>query len=136
MNDEHNENTDKLDKKFQAVITKLVAVVGGKEKLRLPKKVGNDQVAELVRELFKDEEEALLLQVKNDLRETLKKYAEMEKAFRDKEQELEKLKAEKKKDFVKTVEGLFNKIENIGTIEATYYQGLAEAITPTETSVK
>lgn len=51
----------------------------------------------------------------------------MEKAFALKQQEFDKLKKQKKEEFTKAAEILFNKIEDVGEVEKTYYQGLKEA---------
>jgi hypothetical protein len=126
------DQNNKEEKKFQASLKKLVAVVGDPKKLKLPKAIPNDSVSGVVKELFADEEKELLVVVKGELRDTLKKYAEMEREFKQKEDELAKLKVAKKKEFRVKVEGLFSKIENIGELEKSYYNGLTTALEPTK----
>lgn len=124
-NTETQEN-GKDNKKFDEAIKKLVAVVGGKEKLKVPKKVPNDLLGGIVNDLFKEEREAALTTTKEDLKTLLKKYAEMEKLLNDKRKELDKLEKEKKEEFAKAANVLFEKIENVGEVEKTYYNALKE----------
>lgn len=124
-NTETQEN-GKENKKFDEAIKKLIAVVGGKEKLKVPKKVPNDLLGGIVNDLFKEEREAALTSTKEDLKTLLKKYAEMEKLLNDKRKELDKLEKEKKEEFAKAANVLFEKIENVGEVEKTYYNALKE----------
>lgn len=121
------EQNNKTEKKFSVALNRLVAVVGGKENLKIPKKTPKDQLGGIVSELFKEERENTLKETKESLRSLLKQYAEMEKAFALKQQEFDKLKKQKKEEFTKAAEILFNKIEDVGEVEKTYYQGLKEA---------
>lgn len=122
------DQNNKIEKKHQATLKKLVAVVGDPKKLKFPKTIPNDGVAGIVKGLFEEEEKALLESVKVELRDTLKKYAEMEREFKQKEEEIQKVKLTKKKEFVAKAESLFAKIENIGDLEKQYYKGLTEAL--------
>jgi fructose-1-phosphate kinase PfkB-like protein len=119
-------NETKQDKKFEQTFSKLVAICGGKEKLAFPKAVPNDSVQSLVEDLFKEEKEALLKQTKEDLRNLLKQYAEMNKLFKEKEKELATLHKQKKEEFVKSAEAVFKKIEDVGELDKQYYEGLTE----------
>jgi hypothetical protein len=121
------DKNSKIEKKFSAALNKLVAVVGGKENLKIPKKTPKDQLGDLISDLFKEERENTLKDTKESLRNLLKQYAEMDKAFAAKQKELDDLKKQKKDEFAKAAESLFNKIEDVGEIEKTYYQGLKEA---------
>jgi len=121
------EQNNKTEKKFTSALNKLVAIVGGKQNLKIPNKTPKDQLGGLVDELFKEERESTLKDTKEGLRNLLKQYAEMDKAFKLKEQEFEKLKKTKKEEFVKAAETIFNKIENVGEVEKIYYDGLKEA---------
>lgn len=112
------------DKKFQATISKLIAVVGGKQNLKIPKKTPKDDLGDIVSSLFQEERQALLNSTKEELKTILKKYAEMEKLFSDKRKELEKLEKEKKEEFCKAANTLFDKIEDVGEIEKSYYDAL------------
>jgi len=121
------EQENKIEKKFSITIKKLIAVVDGSENLKLPKKVKKDDLASIVTDLFKEEHAENIKQTKDSLKSLLKQYAEMNKAFDDKEKELENLRKQKKEEFIKAADGLFNKIDNISVVEKEYYQGLKVA---------
>lgn len=133
---ENNQNTeetesqksDKIEKKFASALSKLVAVVGGKENLKISRKTPQDQVGDVVSELFKEERETVLVETKESLRNLLKQYAEMEKAVSDKRKELDKLEKQKKDEFSKAAENLFSKIEGVGEIEKVYYSALKSTV--------
>jgi hypothetical protein len=124
-NTETQENS-KENKKFDEVIKKLIAVVGGKEKLKVPKKVPNDLLGGIVNDLFKEEREAALASTKEDLKNLLKKYAEMEKLLSEERKKIDKLEKEKKEEFAKAANSVFEKIENVGEVEKSYYNALKE----------
>lgn len=134
MEEENNEQNspdqknDKIEKKYQNSINRLIAVVGGKEHLYFPKRIPSDKLSDVVSDLFKEENDALLVEVKNGLRNILKSYAEMLNAFKQKEEELAKLQKQKKEEFAKAAEALFKKIDQIGDIEKSYYDGLSSVI--------
>jgi uncharacterized small protein (DUF1192 family) len=130
------EQNNKTEKKFQASLNKLVAVVGGKQNLKIPNKTPKDQLGGLVDELFKEEREATLKETKDSLKNLLKQYAEMDKAFALKQKEIDNLKKQKKEEFVKAAETLFNKIENVGDVEKLYYDGLKQATSEPEKPTK
>lgn len=122
------EQTNKTEKKFNSILSKLVAVVGGKENLKVPNKVPKNELGNLVQELFKEEGETTIKESKEKLRNLLKAYAEMERAISNKRKELDKLEKEKKEEFSKAAEELFNKIEDIGEVEKLYYKGMKDAV--------
>ena len=57
----------------------------------------------------------------------------MNAAFKAKKDEFEKLEKQKKEEFTKAAEALFNKIDNVGKVEQSYYQGLKYALSPEPT---
>jgi hypothetical protein len=134
MSDEIQETTqeknNKIEKKFAVALTKLTAVVQGEKNLKIPKKIPGDALGSLVADLFKEENETLVKNVREELRDLLKKYAEMNAAFKAKQEELDKLQKQKKEEFTKAAEALFGKIDNVGKVEQSYYQGLKDALTP------
>jgi hypothetical protein len=127
QNQDQQNNNDKVEKKYTAAMSKLVAVLGGKKQLKLPKAIPNDMVSTVVNDLFKEEHKLLVDQVKSDLRTVLKSFAEMEKEFKRAEQELQKVKTNKKKEFTTTVEALLAKVEDAGALERNYTAALKEA---------
>jgi fructose-1-phosphate kinase PfkB-like protein len=121
------EQTGKVEKKFTQALDRLVAVVGGKENLKIPNKVPKDQLGSVISELFSEERDVVLKDTKEKLRNLLKQFAEMTKALEAKKQELAKLEKQKKEEFIKAAEELFNKIQDVGEVEKLYYKGLKEA---------
>lgn len=125
---EKNEESGKVEKQHVAIMKKLVTLVGNdSSKLKLPKRVPKGSIESLVAELFKEEHEAIHKLAKEQLRETLKKYAEMENHFKQQEQQLAKLKDEKKKEFNKAAQDLLNKFESTDGKIAEYAKGIKQA---------
>lgn len=114
----------KVEKQHAALMQKLVALVGDEKKLKLAKRIPKDDTARLIAELFEEDHKLLHEDAKKQLRETLKKYAEMQTQFIQKEQEIAKLKMEKKKEFNKVVSDLLNKFESTDQKIAQYAEGL------------
>lgn len=131
-NKETNEQSQsKIERKFADSMKRLVAVVGGAEKIRIPTAIPGDAIAGVVKDLFKEETDELIKSVKDGLRGVLKQYAEMEKAFKAKQKELADLERQKKEEFIKAVDALFRKVQDVGQLESAYYEGLKTAISPT-----
>lgn len=121
------ENASKTEKKFSVAIEKLTAILQGGEALKPVKRLPNDNLFGLVEELFKEEKEALYVDVKNKLKELLKQYHELNKSIRQKEDELAKLANQKKEEFAKAAQALFDRIQNVDEVKDSYYAGLKEA---------
>lgn len=123
------QDQDKSDKKFQAAMKKLVAIVGGKDNIKIPKKTPKDQLGDLVAELFKEERENTAKETRDALKSLLKQNAEMEKAFAIKQKELDTLKKQKKEEFTKAASAVFDRIEGVGDVENAYYTTLKDVAT-------
>lgn len=124
----------KLEKRFQGLMVKLEAVVGGKKNLLPRRKVSKDVGLSIVEELFKEENEALAKEVKESLRGVLKEYLEMTRNFKQEEDKLAKHKEEKTKSFCEVVEKLFAKIDGIPEIEKLYVDALRLGAAGTSTT--
>lgn len=118
------EQNDKVSKNYDASINKLVAILGGKEKLLPDTKISKDAVSSVVTELLKEKKEATIKEVKEGLSKLLEQNIALAKATKEKEKELEQLKLSKKKEFVDAANKLFNKIEGLVDLEKSYYEGL------------
>lgn len=123
-----NENKGKIEQKFNNSIRKLAAIVQGESNLKPVKKLPQNEVSNIVTELFKEDREAKYVEVKTKLKELLRSYHEMEKALKQKREELEKLANQKKEEFVKAANSLFDQIEGVDDIQKSYYSGLSAAI--------
>lgn len=128
QNGQNGDENNKTEKKFAGVIEKLTAIVRGAENLRPVKKIPGDSVSSLVEELFEEDREALYAEVKTKLKDLLRQYSEMEKALKEKRAELEKLGNQKKEEFVKSANALFDKISGVEVIQKNYYDGLKAAV--------
>ena len=128
QNGQNGDENSKTEKKFAGVIEKLTAIVRGAENLRPIKKISNDSISGLVEELFEEDREALYAEVKTKLKDLLRQYSEMEKALKEKRAELEKLGNQKKEEFVKSANALFDKISGVEVIQKNYYDGLKTAV--------
>jgi len=128
-NAQKQEEESKVERKFAAALDKLIAIVNGKENLKLNRKLPKNQVSRLVTDLFAEETEATYDSIKVSLKELLKQYTDMLKLVRQKEQELKKAENEKKEEFVKAATAIFDRIENIGDLEKSYYDSLRDLAT-------
>ena len=128
-NTQKQEEESKVERKFTAALDKLIAIVNGKENLKLNRKLPKNQVSKLVTDLFAEETEATYNSIKVSLKELLKQYTDMLKLVRQKEQELKKAENEKKEEFVKAATAIFDRIENIGDLEKSYYDSLRDLAT-------
>lgn len=114
------QGSDKEQKKYNANIAKLTAVMRGKENLFPTKRVDNSAIGDLAQELLKERKEALSKEVKAGLSEILDKRVQLEKEIKAKEEELKKLSAQKMKEFNEAVGKWFQKIEDIDQLEKDY----------------
>jgi len=131
MADEQNQDQGKEAKKvlanFEQTVRKLTAVVNGKENLKLPSKVKKDSLASLVDELFKEESEATVVQVKTELKSLLKGYVQLNSSLIEERKKLDNLEISKKKEFNTTAQKLFSKIEGIDALNNEYHAALGAA---------
>lgn len=118
------EQKDKVSKNYDATINKLVAILGGKEQLFPGSKIAKDAVATVVTELLKEKKDSTIKDVKEGLSKLLEQKIALDKTIKEKEKEFEKLKTDKKKEFVDAAAKIFGKIEGLSELEKSYYDGL------------
>lgn len=118
---------NKLEKKYQSAMNTLKQIIGGEKNLLPAKAVEGDTLAGIVADLFKEEDEAIAVKVKEGLKGLLKTHAGAMKDIRSKEQELEKLKNQKKEEFVKAANQFFNMIDRSFVATKEYASLLEEA---------
>ncbi len=112
-------------KRFNTAVTKLSAILEKEPDKKGRKKVPASKMEEIVKNLFKADEEALAAEVSAELKKLLEDYVKMHSEFDKKEKELQKLKDDKMKEFAEAGEKLFNKIDGLPDLEKKY----AEAMT-------
>lgn len=123
---------------FESIVKKLTAIVNGAENLKVTKKVPKGSVESLVQELFKEETEATILEVKNDLKLLLKNYVTLNNTINEEKAKLAALEIAKKKEFNAAANKLFSRIDGVDIITSEYYSAFtaaAEASTDISTDI-
>lgn len=128
------QDNNKVQKSFESNLKKLVAILGDESKLKPQTKIANTQLAEITASIFAEDTERLVEEVKTGIRALITTKVSFDKALKEKEQELNKLKVEKQKEFNQVAQQLFQKIDNISQIEADYAATLEEISGQTEES--
>lgn len=126
-NQDQGKEAKKVLANFDNTIKKLTAVVSGPENLKLKNKVPGDSMQEIVNELFKEENEATVKQVKDELKSLLKGYVQLNASLAEERKKLDNLEVAKKKEFNATAAKLFNKIDGIDALSRTYHDALGAA---------
>lgn len=122
-----SKESKKVKEGFNNVMTKLVAIVGGEESLSPVKKVKQSEARHLIEDLFKEERVAKELEVKEGLKNLLKSHVLLRKTLSEERAKLDKLEIQKKKEFNKAANELFNKIEGIDILVSEYTTSFNEA---------
>ena len=125
--DQQEQEKGKILKAFNDNITRLEAIVKGKKGLLPKKKADRTELASLVEEMFKEENEAFLIKVKEDLKALLKGYAALLKKFDEEEKKLAKAKKEEMKKFNEEASKLFKSIDDIPGLLSSYTESLKTA---------
>ena len=118
------EGENKVVKNYESTMNKLVAIVGGKDKLTPSKRVKKDVLQAVVVDLLKEDKEASELAIKTELKELLGKHVTLTKEIIAKKKEFEQLEQNKMKEFTEAANKLFGKIDNLGQMEKDYYDAL------------
>lgn len=119
----------KIAQAFEANVRKLVAIVGGVDKITVNPKLPVDTLAAVIDDLFKEDRETTVKEVKDGVRNLIKAKVGYENAKKQKEEEFKKLDLEKKKEFNKAAQDLFKRITKLNEYEAQYYQALGDTAT-------
>ena len=117
---------DKVSKKFDGNIKKLVALFNGEKAFKRPK-VANSDIKTIIEELTKEKKEGLVKEFKEKAAKLLTSKVEFDKFVSQKEKELKEAIVNKKKDFNKEMEDCFQLIESIDGLTADYskaFEGL------------
>lgn len=120
---------DKVTKKYNTAMETLKKIIGGEKNLTPVKSVGGDPLAGVVADLFKEEREALLLQVKDGLKGLLKLHVGNMGDIAKKRKELDSLEQQKKEEFTKAANNFFQLIDRQSVSTEEYAQVLLEAMT-------
>lgn len=112
---------------FDNVVKKLTAVVNGGENLKPVRKVKQDATKKLVEDLFKEENEAKIEEVKGELKSLLKGYVSLNNTLAEERKKLDNLEISKKKEFNTTAAKLFAKIDGIDSMIQEFYGAMDAA---------
>lgn len=126
---------DKITKKYNAAMDVVRRVVGGSKNLLPKKSIGGDVTAEIVAELFQEEDEELRTAVKTGLKDLLKLHVKTQSEINAKRQELDKLEQQKKEEFTKAANSWMQKIDRASVMQAGYTDALTTAFTDDESPV-
>lgn len=122
-----SQKKDKITKQHEAALNFVTAIIGGEANLMPKKTLEADATARVVAELFKEEQTALEVKAKEELKSLLKKYVECEAEIKKSERELDKLKLQKKKEFVEAVNKLRGTINERAVMNEQYAGALKTA---------
>lgn len=136
QNQDQGKEAKKVLAGFEQTVKKLTAIVKGPENLKLTGKVKKDAMQELVEELFKEESEATVKQVKEDLKSMLKGYVTLNNSLVEERKKLDALEVAKKKEFNATASKLFAKIEGVDSLTKEYFEAFQEAGNAVEENVE
>ena len=112
---------------FDNTVKKLTAIVNGPDNLKVVRKVAKDSVESLVQDLFKEETEATILEVRNELKTLLKNYVLLNNTIKEEKAKLAAAEIAKKKEFNTAANKLFNKIDGVEVITKEYYSAFTDA---------
>lgn len=125
---QQQQDSGKIQKKFDHAVHQLAAMLGGKEKLMASKRIPQDAVSLIIGELFEEERTEKMTAAKQEFKDILKKYREFTVSVAEKEKELKKLKDQKMEDFTKAAQSLLGRIDGLAQIEKSYVEGLKTAV--------
>lgn len=134
-NQEQGKEAAKVLAGFDNTVKKLTAIVNGPDNLKVVRKVAKDSVESLVQDLFKEETEATILEVKNDLKSLLKNYVTLNNTIREEKAKLAALEVAKKKEFNAAANKLFTRIDGVDVITREYYSAFTAAAEATTEEV-
>ncbi len=123
--DQAQQDNNKVAKKFEQNVKKLVALFSG-EKAFKKAKVANSEVSEIIAELTKERKEGLIKDFKDKAGKLLTSKVEFDKFVSQKQKELEQAILNKKKEFNKEMDDCFQIVENIDSLQKEYAKSFEE----------
>lgn len=121
------ENQDnKVVKEFNKGMKKLVALFGGEQAFARTS-VPNDGLGNVVEELLRERRQQMIDKFKEEAKIIIDKKIELDREIKKAEEELKQKITAKKKEFNEKMKTLFAMVENINTVESSYYASLSEA---------
>lgn len=124
---EQGKEAKKVLANFESVKDKLVAIMNGPDNLKIPNKVKKGDMEGIIQELFKEENEAIIKEVKEGVKSLLKGYVALNASLAEERKKLDALEVVKKKEFNATAARLFARIEGIDALTKEYKEALGAA---------
>ena len=116
--------SQKIQDNYKKAMGNLVAIFKGESNLATSKKIPNSEVENLIQEVLQEEVDAKKQNFKDRAKKLLKSKVEYEQFIKQKEQEFQKVKDEKTKEFTKEANELIGIVESIGTLQQQYLESL------------
>ena len=116
--------SQKIQDNYKKAMDNLVAIFRGEANLAINKKIPNSEVDNLIQEVLQEEVDAKKANFKERAKKLLKSKVEYEQFIKQKEQEFQKVKDEKTKEFTKEANELIGIVESIGTLQQQYLESL------------
>lgn len=113
--------SNKIEKKFNENMRKLVALMGGEK--RIPGKrnvVKNDDVSDIVEEMLAERKEAAKVKFKASAGALIEKKVEFEAFIKAEQKKLEAVILKKREEFNKEMDNLFAEVEDINTLRKNF----------------
>ena len=131
-NNEAQENSGKIEKRYQANMAKLAAVFNNAERKVLGKKskVANADINTVIDELLKERKAEVTAKFKVQCGELLDKKIAFDKEIAEEESKLKKIKEQKMEEFSKAIEATFGLVESIDKLAGEYAKALGQPEEP------
>lgn len=128
------QKASKIDKQYGEQMAFIAKVLDAdpKDPLKFSKTLGADRTANVVARMFKQRDEKLEQEVFDGLNKLVDTHLAAEEEIKKKEEELKKLKTEKRKEFVKVASAWRAKINQQEVQKESYAQLLRDAISEVE----
>ena len=117
------EGGDKVAKQYEANIAKLVALMSGSQVFKKPK-VKTSEVANIIEELVAERTENIKKEFKEKASKLIDAKVEFDRFVKQKEKEFQDAITNKKKEFNKEMDSVFNLLESIDEIKKSYEASL------------
>ena len=119
-----NKESKKIKESYEKAMGNLVAIFKGENNLAITKKIPNSDIDTLINEVLKEEVEEKKKDFKERAKKMMKSKVAYEQFIKQKEQEFQKAKDEKTKEFTKEANELIGIVESIGTLQQQYLESL------------
>lgn len=116
--------SQKVQNNYKKAMSDLVAIFKGESKLETSKKIPNSEIDSLIQEVLQEEVDTKKADFKERAKKLLKSKVAYEQFIKQKEQEFQKVKDEKTKEFTKEANELIGIVESIGTLQQQYLESL------------